>query len=528
MTLGQFWETLQLRSYSGKASRVLAVSSLLTLLSACDLSRFVSSEGETGVFDPERIQSRETALGLFNGAIVAFREAFAGSPAQGGVVRLTSMFTDEMMSGVVFGVPTLPSAATAPTILQQTNEIYQVHTRRFPDDKKLVRQMQEAVFRRLNLTRNQSADAIHAIRTYTSNLPPDLIGHMHSIRGWSMIYLAEVFCSGIPLTEYKGGGGFTYAPPVTSDSVYKLAVVQFDSALALFKDSINYQQFASLGKGRALLNLGQYGQAANAVKDVQTGYVFANPYAPSGASSLISTVWSSQNTNPELLIGTPGDRKGINGLPYSSSNDPRIPLVNHPRQHATYPTVYKIPAWLFPKGSPWNGISDRPYNAQLFVVSNGIAARLIEVENQLNSGGGDWLSALNALRTNGVSEYDTTLIINDNGMDGIDTVKVIDTVWKAGAGNVVGLAPLADPGTREDRIKLLYSERAYWLYFTGNRQGDLRRMVRQYGFKQEEVYPTGPVAVEPFRTYGDEVNIPVPYSEDRINPEYNGCLNRDA
>ncbi len=43
------------------------------------------------------------------------------------------------------------------------------------------------------------------------------------------------------------------------------------------------------------------------------------------------------------------------------------------------------------------------------------------------------------------------------------------------------LAPLADPGTKAAREDLLFRERAFWMYFTAHRVGDLRRLVRQYG-----------------------------------------------
>ena len=43
----------------------------------------------------------------------------------------------------------------------------------------------------------------------------------------------------------------------------------------------------------------------------------------------------------------------------------------------------------------------------------------------------------------------------------------------------------------EDRIDLLFRERAFWLFGTGHRLGDLRRLVKHYGRDAESVFPSG-------------------------------------
>jgi hypothetical protein len=93
---------------------------------------------------------------------------------------------------------------------------------------------------------------------------------------------------------------------------------------------------------------------------------------------------------------------------------------------------------------------------------------------------------------------------------------------------VAGLPPLTDPGTLDARIKMVYDERAYWTFLTGMRQGDLRRLVRVYGWPQDEVYPTGAHPKGPITSYGVYTNIPLPHSERATNPKFKGCINRDA
>jgi hypothetical protein len=91
---------------------------------------------------------------------------------------------------------------------------------------------------------------------------------------------------------------------------------------------------------------------------------------------------------------------------------------------------------------------------------------------------------------------------------------------------VVGLDPLATPGDAITATDLLFRERAFWLFATGHRLGDLRRLIRQYGRDPETVFPTG----EYYKgglTYGVDVNLPLPRREEN-NPNVTGCLDRNA
>jgi hypothetical protein len=143
---------------------------------------------------------------------------------------------------------------------------------------------------------------------------------------------------------------------------------------------------------------------------------------------------------------------------------------------------------------------------------------LIEAEAALRlqpPGSAEWLTRLNALRTDGT--FDTQQ--NDDG--------TTTTLWHAGRGGVPGLAPLPDPGSPAAQVDLLFRERAFWLYLTGRRQGDLRRLIRQYHRPPETVYPSG---FYPGGSggYGSALVLPVPDSERANNPQYTGCFHRDA
>ena len=65
----------------------------------------------------------------------------------------------------------------------------------------------------------------------------------------------------------------------------------------------------------------------------------------------------------------------------------------------------------------------------------------------------------------------------------------------------------------------LFSERAFWLFATGHRLGDMRRLVRQYGRTGRERLPRGDYLKG--GTYGTDVNLPLPLEENN-NPNSTG------
>src|SRR4029450_7046004 len=102
----------------------------------------------------------------------------------------------------------------------------------------------------------------------------------------------------------------------------------------------------------------------------------------------------------------------------------------------------------------------------------GAEARLIELEAQLQANtqtARDAVyTALNSLRTSGAP------------IGGASTANVTVAALTTGA-----------PTTQAAAIDLLYKERAYWLWLTGHRLGDLRRLIRIYSRDTESVFPTG-------------------------------------
>jgi len=208
---------------------------------------------------------------------------------------------------------------------------------------------------------------------------------------------------------------------------------------------------------------------------------------------------------------TVADQQGQHGLDYITSGDPRTPTQSLHRAFET--TLFQVPTAYAGDGS-----------GQL-VLASGVEARLIEAEAVLRAGDATtWLAKLNALRTD--STFDT-----QPTADPADDPAAVDTLWHAGTGGVPGLRPLADPGIDTAQVSLLFRERAFWLFLTGHRQGDLRRLIRQYGRSQVDVYPAGQYSIvggAVNSSYGTDVTLPIPEEERVRNPQFTGCASRGS
>jgi hypothetical protein len=178
----------------------------------------------------------------------------------------------------------------------------------------------------------------------------------------------------------------------------------------------------------------------------------------------------------------------MNGLPYLSSGDPRT--VGDTWGSNTY----GVPQYAPVKYGGATLATAASMNTPITVAS-GIEARLIQAEaayHGVATGVGSWLDQLNVVRAS------------------------------------VGLSNLDDPGTTTEQVALLFEERAYWLYLTGHREGDLRRMIRNYGVSPNAVYPSGRYPLfGVFQHYGTDVNVPIPL-EEYANPRFTGCFSRGA
>jgi len=296
------------------------------------------------------------------------------------------------------------------------------------------------------------------------------VGEMYAIRAFIALRLGEQYCPGFPLHTVAHYKIVAYSGPLTTDQVFEKALAAFDTAATWAVDSARVLNFARVGRGRALLDLGRFTDAAAAVTSVPTDYVMQLD----DSSTILS------NWNPQESIA---DGEGGHGLNYVSAHDPRVQTVAAGTS-AGGNTSYKF-------AQP---------RVQWF--ASGVEARLIEAEVALhaNPNGNEWLAILNTLRTAG-----------PDGSGG----------WLAGTGGVAGLAPLSDPGTPDARVDLVYRERAFWLFAMGSRIGDLRRLVRVYGRSVDSVFPSG--SYWRGGAYGTGTSLPFSKVEMQRSPGITGC-----
>src|SRR5690349_16692428 len=92
------------------------------------------------------------------------------------------------------------------------------------------------------------------------------IPEMFALAGFTYIFFAENFCSGVPYSSVDENGELVFGPSHTTEETLALATARFDAALAhggvAADPSIGF--LAAVGKGRALLDRGLYADAATA------------------------------------------------------------------------------------------------------------------------------------------------------------------------------------------------------------------------------------------------------------------------
>lgn len=314
---------------------------------------------------------------------------------------------------------------------------------------------------------------------------------MKLYEGYTYVALGENYCSNIPFSDPGEGGSIQEAgPPLGTQQVLEGAIPRFDEALSIDPSNLA----AAIGKARALLDLDRPQEAASAVAGVPTDYLFLLEHSAN----------SGDQENPLFNLQSNGryslsDNEGQNGLDYRSAMDPRVPWRENPDGGFDA----SIPLYL--------ALKYFPNRSAPVVLAGGVEARLIEAEAALRSGDpAGMISILNDLRAN-VFEIMSARVPHYG-----------DVVPGPEGRFPTTLDPLSDPGSDDARVDMLFRERAFWMFLTGHRLADMRRLVRQYGRSPSEVYPTG--AYHKGGTYQDDVVLPLDFAEsNNANYEVGLC-----
>jgi hypothetical protein len=347
--------------------------------------------------------------------------------------------------------------------------------------------------------------AIVAEQQYEPQKTAD-IGELYLALAVDEMTLAENFCNGIPLGSNKGGVVDYSSPdfkPLTDAQVLAVARTHIDSSLTILGSatdaaSVFVRQAALIIKARILIDQDVKNAAAAAAlvpaSVVPSSYQYMFSTSPSNNNDDLG-IWSFNNSVGRMTVGDSSivyagkTYTTLNAIPFASANDPRVPvLVGKTAGLSSEDGL--TPFFL---QQIWKNRDDpQP-------MVSGIDARLIEAEAALNAGDiNGMMTILNALRA---------------------------APPKIGTFQPAAMPALPTPADQPSAVSLFFREKAFWTFGRGQRLNDLRRLVRQYGRTQDQVFPSG----QHYKggTYGTDVNFPVPDAE-RVNPQFHGCIDRNA
>lgn len=451
--------------------RGAAVTALAAVaLTGCDTDELLSVPDVDRV-TPGSVADSSALPAVRAAAIGDFAVAYAGSGGNEGQILQSGLLADEYYHSGTFP------------------------TRRQVDQRSVLASngTNQTVYRLLHRSR-QSAD--QAADLYEQFAPAAAArAEVLSLSGFAYTLFGENWCSGVPFSDVDASGAFVYGDPIATDSMFNLAAARFNEALQIATTAADDRitNLARIGLGRALLNLGRYAEAAQAVAAVPTDFRYEVEHSANTARQN-NGQWAFSNNQGRWSVA---NNQGLNGLPFRDAfdaGDTRVPYLLVGRGQDT-----QVPRYTQQK---------YPTNATNTPVATGVEARLIEAEAALQAGNvAGFLGIHNALRAN------TALYGCPVG-------------FAACVNRTTALPDLVDPGTLEGRVNVHFQERAYWLFQTSHRLGDLRRLIRQYGRTAESVFPTGEYnrpavggGVIANESYGTDVSLIIPLDE-RQNPRF--------
>jgi len=487
-----------LRRIGGRAARVaVGVTLLLTVGGACHLLEVNTPD----VVPSDNLNDPLALPTIRAGAIGDFGIAYTGSGAQGsggtteGQVLASGLLADEW-----------------------------INTETFPDRVQAdARQVDRAsgtwttVYRNLaraHLSALKAADRFHQLADSTLNSGR---AEMLALAAYTRLMFAENYCSGVPLSYPNPDGSVSFGDQLTTSQM-------LDSALFLFNQSLAAAQFlasattkatmiglATVGKARTLLDMGRLVDADTVASTVSVPTTFAYVVQHDlNTTRQQNGVFSGIRKFKRYGVA---DVEGGVGFPWRSTLDPRTPFTRVPATNRG-----------FDAATPQFDQLRYTDEKASITLASGLEARLINAEAslRLRADTAGFLATLNGLRAN-----PPTYILA--GAQGTGTPSDVARPIPAQPlpGSMANLTSPADPTAA---INMLFSERARWLWGTGHRLNDLRRLERAvgvrggYGRPDAQVFPTG-LYFKNGLTYGTDVNFPIPLDEQN-NPNFQQCLDR--
>jgi len=459
-------------------------------LAACNQDKLLTVPTPDVVL-PQDIASKAALPSAFASTIGDFQVAFAGGYGSGqesneGLAQITALLTDEMLNAETFTTRIEIDRRATTNINSTALQIFQ--------DAQRARATADLVAGRF--------------RQFDPNNP--LRAEAQALAGYMYVMFAESYCNGVPTSRVLDDGTFEYGPPQSGTQLLTTAVAKFDSAItvatAAGTNGSTALNLARIGKGRALLDLGNFAAAAAAVAAVPSSFEYDIQHSETTGRQN-NAFFAFNYLESRFTIA---DNEGINGLPFVTLDDPRAPVF---RASDFFGDNYAVG---FDGSTPLYFTTKYLDYKSATPLAIGAEARLIEAEA--------------ALRVGDVATFLTKL---NQARAGVPTYPAEPDATAPPRAKPAPLTAGQIPLTLAGQVDLLFRERALALFLTGHRVGDLRRLIYQYGRAAESVWPTGPYQeTNPDKqgtNYGPDVNLPIP-QEETNNPQFTGgqCLNRSA
>lgn len=465
-------------------------------LTACDTVRTNLLEATNpSIIDPSSVQSAAGATAVRIGALSRLRVATADGESSW---MFGGLLADEWASSSTF----VQNDETDQRSIQLNNGTVNGDLR--------------ALYR----VRTSANQAIVLLKLYKPTAASDTtLGHpsdiaeMYFARGFAEFQLASDFCNGIPLSDGATG---TLGQPLPVSAVFAAAAASFDTALSLSSNaadapSLVINRAASIAKARTLLGIGLGNAAAAAalVAGIPTTFRYDVTASLTGG---FNTLWdqASSQTRYAVSDSMQGNSRVIlvkNAIPFLSAKDGRVPA--HYRLAANKKDTVKSQdggTFVISVDSLWG-------QTTAVALTSGLDARLIEAEAALaaNNPSG-MMTILNTLRASPLQ---------------ITAPSPTSTGTHPGWTTPV-MPALVDPGNKAAEVALLFREKAFWTFGRGQRLGDLRRLIRDYGYAADgsTTFPVG----QHYKggVFGADMNLPVTTDEQIGNPNFSQCLDRKA
>src|SRR5678816_949209 len=173
-----------------------------------------------------------------------------------------------------------------------------------------------------DLTRSRGFyhDAINAIKAVEADKSSE-IAEQYFAMGYSEMLLAELFCNGAPIGETVNGV-FTLGTPKSNQEIFAIALTHLDSAIALAipvagnlrADTLlaaSIKNAAAIAKGRTLVNMARFADAATAVASVPTNYTYNVTFSQPTNDNNLWGLAGQVSTRARFVVGDSFDTQGL-------------------------------------------------------------------------------------------------------------------------------------------------------------------------------------------------------------------------